>query len=406
MGQGLIVAILSILLYLSNLLGGGTGQSLQPQDPAAEQQSYYVIGQNGTLLVDMTIRRTPQSEGVPIGTLQKGQVVTILDKGEGWYQIRPGSGVEGWVPEYSVVIAQPIRKDTSSVILGYYPGDEFSHESLLEHGSQLTSVAPFGWQLNSYGELQANFDPERMGRSLYFAGNQELETYGQITVAANPSRLLENAYLQEQTITSIVTALDDWGLKGILLDLQYVPGSEQPELVLFLNELEVVLKERGLKMLLALPWNVDIDYASVSDSVDYLVLKDRVEKQNSEPGPLQNVAELENMLDSIVQEVAPEKIILPISTAGFDWPRTGLPTTLTHQEVLELAAAQGATIKWDAQAQAPYFQYGSGHVVWFENRYSIKYKVDLIKAQQIAGIALQNLGQEDPEIWTILEKKL
>lgn len=406
MGQGLIVAILSILLYLSNLLGGGTGQSLQPQNPPTEQQAYYVIGQTGNILADITIRRIPHGEGTPVATVKEGQAVIILDKNEGWYKIRLSSGLEGWVPEYSVTISQPAQRSIEKVVLGYYPGDESAYESLLEHGSQLTSVAPLGWQLNSYGELQADFDPEKMGRSLYFAGNQELETYGQIKILANPSRLLANTHLQEESIARIMDTTENWGLKGVLLDLNYVPGAEQTQLGPFIDKLATTLKERELKSFLALPWDENLDYASVADSVDYLILKGGADTNALQPGPLQDVAQLKSMLESTVQQVTPEKIILAVSTAGFDWPRSGLPTPLTHDEVLQLAATEGATIKWDAQAQAPYFHYGSGHVVWFENRYSIKYKVDLIRSQKIAGIALQNLGQEDPEIWPILEKNL
>lgn len=406
MSQGLIVAILSILFYLSNLLGGGMGQSVLPEHPSQVQQSYYVLGQTGQFLVDMTVRHTPQSEGSPVGTVGAKQFATILDKNEGWYKIRLSSGLEGWVPEYSLVISTPIQKDTDKVILAYFSDDQGVYETLLEHGSQLNSLSPVGWNLNSYGELQPNFDPEKLGRSLYFAGNQKLETYGQIVISANPSRLLTNTQLQDQSIQGMVKMLEEWGLTGILLDFRYVPSGEQEQLIQFIDQLTSTLKNQDLRILLALPWDENLNYAGLTSSVDYFVLKAETERATFEPGPLQNIHELTKIVESITKNVTPEKIILGVTTGGLDWPRSGLPTTVTHQEILELAATHGATIKWDSQGQAPYFHYGTGHVVWFENRYSLKYKVDLIKSYQLAGIALQNLGQEDPEIWSLLERNL
>ena len=72
---------------------------------------------------------------------------------------------------------------------------------------------------------------------------------------------------------------------------------------------------------------------------------------------------------------------------------------LSHEQVMDLAARQGAKIRWDSVSMTPYFHYGNGHEVWFENRYSMKYKLELVAKYNLAGAALGNLGQEDPEIW-------
>ena len=66
---------------------------------------------------------------------------------------------------------------------------------------------------------------------------------------------------------------------------------------------------------------------------------------------------------------------------------------------MELAAAQGAKIRWDSASLTPYFQYGNGREVWFENRYSLKQKLELVSKYKLAGTALVNLGQEDPAVW-------
>ncbi|HBG01979.1 MAG TPA: glycoside hydrolase, partial [Firmicutes bacterium] len=57
-----------------------------------------------------------------------------------------------------------------------------------------------------------------------------------------------------------------------------------------------------------------------------------------------------------------------------------------------MAAKQGASVKWDTDSKTPYFIYNGGEV-WFENRYSLKNKIDLAEDFNLGGLALQNLGQ-------------
>ncbi len=400
--QGIIAAILSILFYLTNLLSGAQGQPIHPIDPPMTQQSYVVLGQTGTVTADrVTVRHSPASDGKPLGTVTRNTTITILDQVENWYKIRPRIGIEGWIPEYAVSIERVERKEVEHTFLGFYPGGKQAYESLLENGTKLTSMAPLGWKLDSYGRLIADFDPEEMGRSLYFAGNQEMDTYAHVHVGSSPSRLLSTSYLQANSLSQLQDTLEEWGLKGVLVDIDYVPGEEQPQLFEFLGQLATRLRQKGLKTMVALPWDATIEYKAAARAVDYIVLESARASTDQQSGPLTSIAEMEAMLQEITHLVHPDKIILAVSTGGLHWSRTGIPSALSHQEVLELAAREGASVKWDTNSKAPYFQYGAGREVWFENRYSVKYKLDLIKEYNLGGLALRDLGQEDSDIWTL-----
>lgn len=407
MNQGIIVAILSFVLYLTNLLGGSLGQPMQPATLPLEQQSYVVLGQRGEIVIDgITLRRSPANDGEPSGAVGVGTTVTILDQSSNWYKIRSSMGAEGWIPEYALSIQEIRPKSQETMVLAYYPLGDSSYESLIEYGSTLTGLVPLGWKLDSYGGLQADFDPEEMGRSLYFAGNQEVETYAHLSITRSPSPLLDAPYLQEKSIETLISTLEDWGLKGLLVDVSYVPDQEASQLFHYLETLRKALQGRGMKSMLALPWKNGFDYGQAKEASDYLVLKTDLDYSQQSSGPVASVEKLAEIIPQLTTQVAPEKLILALSTGGLDWPRTGPPTKLSHQEIMELAATKGASIKWDTQAKSPFFNYGSDHEVWFENRYSMKYKFELIKEYKLAGLALLNLGDEDPEIWGTLTKAL
>ena len=203
MNQGIIAAVLSILFYLTSLLSGGQGQAIQPAEPPVTQQSYTVIGQAGTVVADrITVRHSPSADGKPLGTVSRNTSLTILDQSGSWYKIRPRLGTEGWVPDFAVAVRDVQRQETDFRILGFYPGGDEAYESLIENGAKLSGIAPLGWRLDSYGQLSADpgFAPEEVGRSLYFAGNQKMDTFAHVQVGASPSPLLSDEKLQADSI--------------------------------------------------------------------------------------------------------------------------------------------------------------------------------------------------------------
>lgn len=404
LNQGIIVGILSLLFYLTNLLSGGLGQPIEPHNPPQEQQNYQILGQSGSILAQgVTLRVGPSSDTQTLGTLEQGQPVLIIDEQENWYKIRPRQGLEGWVPKYALTIEKVNQKQHAKKVLSLYPGGEKAYEGLLNQGANLTGLSTLGWQLDSYGGIQANFDPEEMGRALYFAGNQELETLAHLTLPPSLNHLLVNPSLQTKAKDNILAVLQEWGLKGVMLDLDYEPGTNEQELFAFLQNLADALQQKELQIVLSIPWNASLDYGKISAAVDYLVLKSPNSKQMLHAGPLASAIDLEDILAKVTAQMDSNKLMVLLPTGGLSWPKSGLPTHLSHQDVLELAASKGANVKWDAETKTPYFQYGSGSEVWFENHYSLKYKFDLVKKYNLAGLALDGLGQEDPEIWPSLQ---
>ncbi len=403
MGKGIGIAILSFIMYLTNLFGGGTGQPSTPMNVPSIQQSYSILGQTGQVLAkQVTLRQAPQNEAEAIDSVREREQIIILDQKENWYKIRLKTGSEGWIPQYAVSILPTDRKTNKKIVLGYYPVNDNGYQVLLGQAEHLTAITPFGWRLNSYGQIDELFDPQKMGQSLYFAGNQEIETIAMISFPEDSSRFIDNKYLQETTISNILATLENWGLKGVMLEIPSTKEENLTKLLHYVSALASQLSVNNMQILVSLPWGEDVDYAAFSTEVDYVVLRNP--NQYTNPGPLTSALLLEEMLEEVVKTLPVNKTILALPNVGFDWSKTGNPSKLSHKEILELAAEQGASIKWDANAKSPYFHYGSGNEVWFENRYSLNYKFDLINKYDLAGVALSELGYEDPEIWRTLAK--
>ena len=123
--------------------------------------------------------------------------------------------------------------------------------------------------------------------------------------------------------------------------------------------------------------------------------------------PLPNVREV---LDYGVSEIPREKIYLGIPAYGYDWPlpyrQGGRTRSLNNVEAVRLAWDRRAAIRYDEQAQAPWFRYvdgqGGEHEVWFEDARSIQAKVRLALDYGLYGIGVWNLDRPFPQGWTVV----
>lgn len=428
MEKNILIPVLTVLFYLTSMLGGST-PALPDQltIPPADFTDISVVGQQGEVIGDrITIRTGSGTDHTPITSLNQGDKVIVLDYDSGWYQVQLNDGRTGWVADYLIEI-RPItdkQLDHDKMILGYYLLGTQSYDSLIKNSNSLTSVAPWSWGLNSYGNLVADFDSSRLAEVLQFSGNQQLETYALIHNMINDtfdnkivSRLLNNPQAQKQAITEIHNALSNWGMTGINLDLENVPAADRQALTEFVAELSSTLRADGFKVTMAVPAKTSdnpnnnfsgaYDYAELGKHVDQLMIMAYDQHYTGgHPGPVASVEWVEKVVQYATSQIPANKVVLGIPNYGYDWPKSGVGKGVTYNQTMDLAATHGVSIRWESKDKVPYFSYGNGNEVWFENRYSIKYKLDLVNKYDLGGIALWRLGQEDPGIWQVINDTL
>lgn len=433
MGQSIIAVVLTILFYITSLFGGGTSNTSVPNQyqytpSQQEQSSSSIIGQTAVVLGNkVTVRSGPGTDYTAVSSVDKGLEVTLLEAKDGWYKVRFASGQNGWIAGYllNVLPYSSVLKNSTSgkMVLGYYLLNNQSYESMLENSQVLTGIAPWSWELDSYGGLQASFDEEKLGETLQFAGNKGLETYALIHNLQNgyfdsqtATNLLNNSIAQERAINNIYQTLLDWGMKGVNIDLENVPAKDRELLTDFIRKLSQKLRTADLITTIAVPaktvddlnnnFSGAYDYEALSQYADYIVIMAYDQHYSKgDPGPISSIEWVEQVIDFALSKTSKDKIILGIPGYGYNWSKTG-GTGVTYEQAMELAAQEGVSVKWHSQYKVPYFSYGNGNQVWFENRYSTKYKLDLVKKYDLAGIALWRLGQEDPAVWETISKAL
>lgn len=124
--------------------------------------------------------------------------------------------------------------------------------------------------------------------------------------------------------------------------------------------------------------------------------------------PIRNVRQV---VDYALTEMEPNKIYLGIPTYGYDWllpfqRGVSRATSISNPEALALARRYRAAIRYDEQAQSPWFRYtdeqGREHEVWFEDARSISAKLALVQERGLYGISYWNLMRPFPQNWVTL----
>ena len=107
------------------------------------------------------------------------------------------------------------------------------------------------------------------------------------------------------------------------------------------------------------------------------------------------------MLEYAVTKIPAGKILMGFSNYGYSWKlpwRQGdAAKVISNSAAMNLAVSVGADIKFDQNAQAPFFTYtdsaGQRHIVWFEDVLSVQARLQLVAEFGLAGISYWTINQ-------------
>lgn len=422
MSQTLIVVLLSLMLFISNLFGGSPGSLPQGQVPTQEQ-AYTVPGRIRNAPV--TIYDSPSTESKKIATGQPNTSVSLLAESGDWYKIQLSDGTAGWVLKI-LVSTSGNTGILAKEVYGYFVQNTIlpSYPSLTANFQQMTGITPWAFSLDSQGNVINQMEPTALANTLEFAGQRHLKTLALISnydkhtesfSGALAHELLTSSTNRRRAVENIYKTAINWGISGINLDFEHVYASDREYYSQFLRELGARLRPTGIMLTVAIPaktyddpsssWSGAFDYQAIGQAVDRVMLMAYDQHYaGGAPGPIASIGWVDRVLQFAVSQIPREKLILGIAGYGYCWQAVGKAVSVSYQRAIELAT-QGSGIQWDSTHKAPYALY-KGQEMWFENAASISHMLDLVNKYGIKGIALWRLGQEDPQMWQVVGSKL
>jgi len=161
-----------------------------------------------------------------------------------------------------------------------------------------------------------------------------------------------------------------------------------------------------------------VDITAVQDSVDsFVVMGYDFHTPSGSPGPiapLDGQLSLTGLIQSYLEKIPSEKIILAVGYYGYDWDLNGNSRSdhkvYPYAKVLQLS--KDHALNWNETSQTPSFRYkdtenSTEREVHFENVRSLGQKYDFILKKNLKGVGIWALGYdgEHKELYSLLQQK-
>ena len=232
--------------------------------------------------------------------------------------------------------------------------------------------------------------------------------------------ILHDPAAMERHVNDIVALVQRNNYAGIDIDYEDLRAGDREAFATFVNHLGAALHDKDKVLSVAVfgkttdagedQRNVAQDYAAIGDAADEVrLMAYDYHWSASAPGPVAPITWVHQVLDYAKTQIPAEKIVLGISTAGYDWV-DGKGEPVSWLQCFGRTRAYHATLRYDRLEQSPSFRYTDAqnreHEVWFENAESLTAKLDAAKTTGIRGVYVWMYGDEDDRTWSTLHKFL
>lgn len=321
------------------------------------------------------------------------------------------------LPAGSVTALAASAPAGGKVFLGYWAkwGNSTRPDaSLAGNLDRINLWSPYWYTLRADGTLSSREANHASLTSMVHKAGQKVIPLINKTSSNTP---LLDAATRQRAVENIYNMLVSNGFDGVNIDFEGMDASTRWGVTAFMRELAARLRPAGLLVTMAVPakWSADdsinsfaacFDYAALGAVVDYLVIMTYDQHAAwSGPGPVAGADWTDSVIRYALTVVPAGKILLGLAGYGYDWSWSGT-TEVDAWSAPARAADTGAAIQWDDTAQEPHFTYwtasGVRHDVWYENSYSVDFKIDQVNRYGLAGVALWALGQEDSRFWQVI----
>ncbi len=365
--------------------------------------------------------------------------VEVLEKMETWSKVKTADAIIGYV-ENKCLSVEMIEQETpvtdyvepeytthqldGKVCLGWHSiGGVGGNDTLWEmtaNAKSMNVIAPTWFSLNnneggyqSFGTPDYVENAHNMGLKVWgvlddFNYNNtydaNIDVYAVLSSTTNRNRLIEGVVAEALRL----------GLDGINLDFERVTKECSEHYAQFIRELSIQCR------LNALTFSID-NYVPFSFNeylrrdvqgkvADYVIIMgyDEHWHGSGDPGSVASISYVSNGIDKTLEQVPKEKVVNALPFYSILWKIDGAKVTdeyltlVNTRDFLDRVGQQGV---WDEETGQLFVEWESGsskYQIWVENEDSILVKLNVMRAKDIAGVAVWRLGYGNAAVWEMI----
>lgn len=388
---------------------------------------------------DTSVRERGGIKSPILCDLSQGDRVEVLEEMETWSKVKTEDSVIGYVenkrlsdqteeqetpvtdytaPEYtSVSLDRKVSLGWHSI--GGTAGND-TLESMVEGTIGMNVIAPTWFSMI---DNEGNFRSFASADYVQRAHNMGLQVWGVLDnfnyrnetgAEVDEYQVLSVTSKRQRLVQGITDTAVSLGLDGINIDFEQLGVDCETHYVQFLRELSVLCRANGLVLSVDnyVPFNFNDHYRLdvQGQVVDYVIIMgyDEHWHGSGDPGSVASIDYVSNGIAKTLEEVPPEKVVNALPFYTILWRTEGAEVTdeyITIRNMEDFLSRVNVTPEWNEETCQYYAEWTEGaatYQIWIEDEESIRVKLNVMSAQQIAGVAVWRLGYGTTGVWELI----
>ena len=359
-------------------------------------------------------------------------MVAIADGRKGYVKTEEIVGVEDPYTYNSGYVAETYQGNQRDydIVLVWHPiyGLEYNDniENLLANTKGVTTVSPTWYKVkDASGEITSMADKDYVE----YVQSLGMEVWPLISDFTNVegdgwsvAELLSNAVSRRNLIENIISEVLWLECEGINIDFEYIRDDSGDAYAQFIRELSIRCRQEGIVLSTDNPppkaYNQQYHFEVLGEYVDYVMIMgyDEYTKSSGQTGPTASYTYVKEGIEEALKMIPANKLVNGVPFYTRLWTESVDEdgnlvldtTTCFMRDSNEKAAQLGLTPEWDDEKKlflAEGTLDGIQYTLWLEEENSMKARMELIRENNLAGVAAWALGMESPEVWDIITEK-
>ena len=386
---------------------------------------------------DVAVKSSTKFIAKTIDRVKKGSYVIVVSEDKGYTKIRTENGKVGFVKSNkianTVVTREEIQENKQitgkvNLVWDYYSEVATAPDRTGVTMDGVNVVSPAFFHLNTNGELTENVGQQGQAY-IEWAHSNGYKVWPMVQNAGNgmmnvTSSIMNDYNKRQNLINQIVNYCVKYKLDGINVDFENMKQEDKDMYSRFIIELTPRLKDMGVVVSVDVTapdgsetWSLCFDRNVIGDVADYIVFMayDQYGTSSNKSGTTAGFDWVNVSLNKFLktEEIESDKIILAIPLYTRLWTEDSSGKVVKQATVsmknINSIIPSDAEKQWDDNLKQYYVEYKDGEYtkkIWIEDEKSLTEKIQLIKNNNLAGVASWEKGMETNDFWTFLKETL
>lgn len=386
---------------------------------------------------DVAVKSSTKFIAKTVDRVKKGSYVIVVSNDNGYAKIRTENGKVGFVKSNKITNIVVVREEMQekkqieekvNLVWDYYSEVASAPDRTGVTMDGVNVVSPAFFHLNSKGELTENIG--QAGKDyIEWAHSNGYKVWPMVQNAGNgminvTSDIMNDYNKRQELINEIVYYCVKYRLDGINIDFENMKQEDKDMYSRFIIELTPRLKDMGMVVSVDVTapdgsetWSMCFDRNVIGDVADYIVFMayDQYGTSSNKSGTTAGYDWVNVSLNKFLktEEIKSDKIILAIPLYTRLWTEDSsgkvVKQTTVSLKNIDKTIPDGVEKQWDDNLKQYYVEYQDGQYtkkMWIEDEKSLKEKINLIKNNNLAGVASWEKGMETDNFWTFLKESI